>query len=92
MKTPKTLLGFPIKEVSGPSLKDDCIKFGGPLMAGPRTKEVKFIGGPANDWVMILFEETTKLVLRAVDTPLLTEDVEYEIKQAENGEWVGGIK
>ena len=87
MKTPKTLFGFPIKEDNNLSLKEGSIKFGGPLL--DEFKEVKFIGGPLDGRVVSFDRVITKVVLRKSENKDIAEDIEYKIKQDENGDWFG---
>ena len=89
MKTPKTLFGFPIKEDNNLSLKEGSVKFGGALIIGPEMKEVKFIGGPLDGRVVSFDRVITKVVLRKSENKDIAEDIEYKIKQDENGDWFG---
>ena len=89
MKTPKTLFGFPIKEDNNLSLKEGSVKFGGALIIGPEMKEVKFIGGPLDGRVVSLDKVITKVIIRKSENKDLDEDIEYKIKQDENGQWFG---
>ena len=83
----KTLFVFPIKEDNNLSLKEGSIKFGGPLL--DEFKEVKFIGGPFDGRVVPFDKVITKVVLRKSENKDIAEDIEYKIKQDENGDWFG---
>ena len=85
----KTLFGFPIKEDNNLSLKEGSVKFGGALIIGPEMKEVKFIGGPLDGRVISLDKVITKVIIRKSENKDLDEDIEYKIKQDENGQWFG---
>jgi len=89
MKTPKTLFGFPIKEDNNLSLKEGSVKFGGALIIGPEMKEVKFIGGPLDGRVVFLDKVTTKVIVPSSVDKDIAADIEYKIKQDENGQWFG---
>ena len=89
MKTYKKLFGLPVKEDNNLSFKKGSIKFGEPLIAEPEMKEVKFIGGPFDGRVVSFDRVITKVVLRKSENKDIAEDIEYKIKQDENGDWFG---
>jgi len=52
-------------------------------------REVKFIGGPLDGRVVSFDRVITKVVLRKSENKDIAEDIEYKIKQDENGDWFG---
>jgi len=52
-------------------------------------REVKFIGGPLDGRVVSLDKVITKVIIRKSENKDLDEDIEYKIKQDENGQWFG---
>ena len=91
MDKPKTLLGFPIKYTDDLlPIKDGDIKFGGPLfMTGPGVRKVKFINGPLEGRIIFLIDNKVSKIVFPVPSKGGFGQLEYKIRQKENGDWVG---